>query len=380
MASSPFERVFIVASQIHYLISDDESVRKKAIMQCLKRYHGVPHISKMDVDEVRYKEWRKQNPELMEKILANELKSVELIREDSTNHPQAIEQFCNMELGTKEEIETLSLLEKELNAKKLSFAVVSDQKGREISITDKITIIGRFDALIEKIDKEKDKRVTSGVIEVKTRMHSYRDDLPEDMTQLCVYSRMVSNPSKLIYILVQRVVGTKEIKKKIYTYTELDEHWNKIIVPKLSEIYPLICNEWKRRTDETSLNYIGIDYGIALKALINRLLVILKIPEINGSVLLITTLETLIGAIEQNYAVSYKAFCSRLTPQAKLHVDKRDIEFFRQNVQILANTQGDYKETLDKYTEYLANILQQNVSEKTLSSVWALVDKVVALV
>ena len=379
MASSPFKCLSINASSVHYLLESEPEARKEAILGCLKTKHGVQHVSEMDLNACIYQEWKGKNASLVEEIKSFTT-TVEDVREADPSIPAGIERPLAMEIGIAEELRALKIFEETLKGVKHEYIVTPDQSKRVLEVSDSIEVIGRFDAKIEKVVG--DKRIVSSIVEVKTRMKDFREN-PADLTQLTLYSRMAPNASKLIYMLLEYLPSTKELKKTVYPYEKLEEHWKNVVYPGLLRLYPEACELWRVRMDSTHPQYIGYDYVAAAVALIEKILLVLRVPDIAGDKILISLLETGKGEIAANMEISYKAFCRLITPKVLLMIKRRDVDFFRHNIQSLVHVSEENKEYrghIAKYSDYLADIIQKNITDKTRDSLWQLVDAVCATV
>lgn len=384
---SPLELTHLRASSVHRVISDDEAIRTDAILENLTSYHGVRHVSSSRVDMAEYREWSQKNPEIREDLL-NLRRDIDTYeREDSSQCPSSIKRKIYQDIGTQGELATLSILEAELRKKDPTAVVKSDQSDRYCVVPDTlIRIRGHLDALILKTGAN-GKRATVGIVEVKTRIRDYRT-VPEDRIQLAIYSRML--PRISYYMLVERIHGKDEIKKTSFTYDELTETWNDVVVG-LKRNYVYITTLWTQRISGTDLPLI---YREKLLILIRHLIAIIRAVESQGgnpaphlATLLGVAVETLntmpittTNKDEDSLRDAYDKFCSLITPMVKLRVRQRDLNFFRDNLGTLIGDLPEESSSYVKdYTESVATMISKDITATTRNKIWAEVDVIMEL-
>ena len=397
---SPFHNALIPAHAAHYLFNGTPEERVATIMKCLHTYHGIHYISKQDVEAHKYKEWKKQNGDLHKSLIELDLRLKDLRQKPeeegdpvepavrALDIPEYVNSSVYMEIGIAQELEALNLFEREICEKMKEktkegdkYVVVSDQSRRECKIGENITVIGKIDGMLA-LDSN-GKRTYKAVVEVKTRMNGFREN-PADLTQLTLYSRMIPNASKQLYILVQYDPYKKEIKQTTYSYTQVEEHWNNVVLPGLKGVYQALCAKWKDYTDETSPTYVGLVYRKRMSALIDKFLTILNVPDMQGDPALIALLQESKDMLNlpHNLKPSYTAFAGCVTPEILVRVERRELAFFEENLKSFLRLEPKQKGIVagyvDKYSKYIAGIVRDNVTDKTRDTLWKLVDELLA--
>lgn len=388
MDLSPLKLAHLRASSIPAIVSNDEDVRDQAILQNLVSYHGVSHVSYSKVDDEEYREWAAVNQVKREELIQGKANVDEYYRQESTSCPQSIRGAIYREIGINGEIPTLSLLEEELRLKDPTVIVDSDQLDRSHDVPGTmIRIRGRIDALIKR-KTESGKMGTLGMIEVKTRIHSYQDKI-EDKIQLTVYSRMM--PKMSYYMLVERIHNKKEIKITRFKYEELTEIWD-VVVPDLKRAYTHMTTIWTQRMTGEQ---IPIRYRDALIILVQHIIKIIRTIEAQGdnpAPMLADVLDGSLGALQTLPVTSmnsqdmtirrmYNEFCLMVTPAVKLKIRQRNITFFRHNLKSLVGELPDGTEGyVDQYSGALADILERGIGEKTKLNIWREVDDLMSTV
>lgn len=379
---SPIESAIFTASSVHEIITSEGEARKALLLSLLKKYHGIAHVGRSDVDQFIYDEWCQSHADLKKRVMDGKCSPDDLVHEDASITPPCVSRYLSMEIGQVEELNTLSLVEKHFNDKVKEkaeegddppqYIVESDQKRRLVRMCEnKIQIVGRYDAFLK---AKTSKRPVVGIIEIKTRMSNYRDN-PADKTQVCIYSKMM--PKVTVYALVERIRSTQEVKVTRWKYEELDEHWKSFVEPGLRKVHVEFCALWRQRMEPSDEHYIGNTYATYLIALIDHLRAILKAQDgVHGMVLLPPLLNELRYEIENNKAASYKAICARLTPAIIHKVQQKDLDFFEENILVLAAADGKYEEKIKQYTGGVAKLLRDGITDKTRDKTWALVSKV----
>lgn len=387
---SPLEHAIFTASSVHDIITAEGETRKERLLDLLKKYHGIAHVGKNDVDAYAYQEWCQAHPDLKKAVMDGKRSPDDLVHENASVTPPSISRYLAMEIGREEELNTLSLVETYFNEKVKEkaaeegksvedlpqYIAESDQSKRLVRMGEnKIHIIGRYDALLK---AKTAKRPVVGIIEIKTRISSYRDN-PADKTQLAIYSRMM--PKVTVYALVERIRGSQVLKVTRWKYEELEDHWNTFIEPGLRKAYVEMCATWRQRVEPSDEHYMGNTYATHLIALIDHLRAILKAQDgVHGMPLLPPLLNELRYEVESNKAASYNALCSRLTPAILHRVGKKDLAFFEQNILTLAAADGRYEADIKQYTSGVAKLLKEGITDKTREKTWALVSQVLACI
>lgn len=378
MTQSPYHSLVINASAVHHLITangDDEL--QEVILSVLARNHGVKHVGEMDVLQVAYKEWIAANP-ASHKAYMSLSEHAPSAKDSSASLPV---RPLYMELGNQEELAALKAFELSLNGGEPAgkWVVSSDQQLRTLT-EGNITIRGRFDALIQR-ETDSGKRVTKGIVEVKTRLQGFYDN-PADKTQLSIYSRMAPNAASLLYLRLEYNPYEKTINKTAYTYAELQEHWKSFVYPNLHRLYPAICATWLTRMQPESPSWIGHVYLERMTKLLDRFLTILRNPQIDGDVVLIQLLDSSKNLLRENVVDCYNLLAHLMTPTIVWRVRNRDLTFFRENAYDLlqvsrTSTYGSY---VSKYSDYITGLVSDNLTETTRESLWKLVEDVIATV